>query len=147
MKAIYFDMDGTIANFYGVPGWLECLEHSDVHPYKAAAPLVNMNVLARRLNALRARGYHIGIVSWTSKTGTDEFNEATKMAKLKWLSQHLGSVTWDEIEIIPYGFPKQKAVRFADEGILFDDEERNRKEWTGTAYDVNNILEILKGLF
>ena len=147
MKAIYFDMDGTIANFYGVPNWLECLDKSDTYPYKAAAPLVNMNVLARRLNALRARGYHIGIVSWTSKTGTDEFNEATKMAKLKWLSQHLGSVTWDEIEIIPYGFPKQKAVRFASEGILFDDEERNRKEWTGTAYDVNNILEILKGLF
>lgn len=146
MKAIYFDMDGTIANFYGVPNWLECLDKSDAYPYKAAAPLVNMNVLARRLNALRAHGYHIGIVSWTSKCGTDEFNEATKMAKLKWLSQHLGSVTWDEIEIIPYGFPKQKAVLFADEGILFDDEERNRTDWTGTAYDVDNILEILKGL-
>lgn len=147
MKAIYFDMDGTIANFYGVPNWLECLDKSDTYPYKAAAPLINMNILARRLNALRARGYHIGIVSWTSKTGTDEFNEAIKLVKLKWLSQHLGSVTWDEIEIIPYGFPKQKAVLFANEGILFDDEERNRKEWTGTAYDVNNILEILKGLF
>ena len=146
MKAIYFDMDGTIANFYGVPNWLECLNNSDAYPYKVAAPLVNMNMLARRLNALRARGYHIGIVSWTSKTGTDEFNEATKLAKLKWLSQHLGSVTWDEIEIIPYGFPKQKAVLFADEGILFDDEERNRTDWTGTAYDVDNILEILKGL-
>lgn len=147
MKAIYFDMDGTIANFYGVPNWLECLEHSDPHPYKVAAPLVNMRVLARLLNQARARGWHIGIISWTSKTGTDEFNEATKMAKLKWLNQHLGSVTWDEIEIVPYGFPKQKAVLFANEGILFDDEERNRENWTGTAYDVDNILEILKGLF
>lgn len=146
MKAIYFDMDGTIANFYGVPNWLECLECGDVHPYKVAAPLVNMSLLARRLNILRARGYHIGIVSWTSKTGTDEFNEATKMAKLEWLKKHLKSVTWDEIEIIPYGFPKQKAVLFANDGILFDDEERNRTDWTGTAYDVNNILEILKGL-
>lgn len=146
MKAIYFDMDGTIANFYGVPNWLECLECGDVHPYKVATPLVNMSLLARRLNILRARGYHIGIVSWTSKTGTDEFNEATKMAKLEWLKKHLKSVTWDEIEIIPYGFPKQKAVLFANDGILFDDEERNRTDWTGTAYDVNNILEILKGL-
>lgn len=146
MKAIYFDMDGTIANFYGVPNWLECLECGDIHPYKVAAPLVNMSLLARRLNILRTRGYHIGIVSWTSKTGTDEFNEATKMAKLEWLKKHLKSVTWDEIEIIPYGFPKQKAVLFANDGILFDDEERNRTDWTGTAYDVNNILEILKGL-
>ena len=105
-----------------------------------------MNRLARLLNRLRAQGYHIGIVSWTSKSGTDKFNEAIKMAKLKWLNRHLRSVTWDEIEIIPYGFPKQKAVRYASEGILFDDEAPNRNNWTGTAYDVENILEILKGL-
>jgi hypothetical protein len=68
------------------------------------------------------------------------------MAKLKWLDRHLHSVTWDEIEIIPYGFPKQEAVRYASEGLLFDDEAPNRENWTGTAYDVENILEILKGL-
>lgn len=129
MKAIYFDMDGTIANFYGVPGWLECLERSEVHPYEVAAPLINMQALAHRLNNLRARGYHIGIVSWTSKNGTDEFNEATKVAKLKWLKRHLGSVVWDEIKIIPYGSPKSKAVRYASEGFLFDDEEQNQREW------------------
>jgi hypothetical protein len=28
--------------------------------------------------------------------------------------------------------------------ILFDDEEKNRNNWTGRAYDVENILEILK---
>lgn len=127
-KAIYFDMDGTITNFYSVPGWLEYLERSDVHPYKVAAPLVNMSLLARRLNTLRARGYYIGIVSWTSKAGTDEFNEATKLAKLEWLHRHLGSVTWDEIQIIPYGFPKSKAVQHP-EGLLFDDELRNLNEW------------------
>ena len=54
-KAIYFDMDGTIANFYGVPNWLECLAANDPTPYKVAKPLVNMNVLARLLNrVLRA---------------------------------------------------------------------------------------------
>lgn len=146
MKAIYFDMDGTIANFYGVPNWLEYLIASDTTPYEVAQPLVNMSWLARLLNRLRAQGYHIGIVSWTSKNGTDEFNEATKMAKLEWLKRHLRSVVWDEIKIIPYGFPKQKAVRYASEGILFDDEAPNRNNWTGTAYDVQNILEILKGL-
>ena len=52
-KAIYFDMDGTIANFYGVEGWLACLETSDPTPYKVARPLVNMNRLARLLTACR----------------------------------------------------------------------------------------------
>ena len=28
--------------------------------------------------------------------------------------------------------------------ILFDDEAKNRNNWTGKAYDVQNILEILK---
>jgi len=31
-------------------------------------------------------------------------------------------------------------------GILFDDEEKNRKMWGQGAYDVHNILEILKTL-
>lgn len=145
MKAIYFDMDGTIANFYGVPNWLEYLEKEDTYPYKTAAPLVNMQILARQLNTLRAHGYHIGIVSWTSKFGTDEFNEATKLAKLEWLKKHLGSVTWDEIEIVPYGFPKSKAVRYPD-GLLFDDELQNLQEWEnsgGTAYSPEIMMLYL----
>ena len=31
-----------------------------------------------------------------------------------------------------------------DVDILFDDEERNRNNWTGRAFDVENIMEILK---
>jgi hypothetical protein len=145
MKAIYLDMDGTIANFYGVPGWLEYLIASDTTPYEVAQPLVNMNRLARLLNRLRAQGYHIGIVSWTSKSGTNEFNEATKMAKLKWLDRHLHSVHWNEVKIVPYGTPKQEVVDVVG-GILFVDEAPNRANWIGTAYDVQNIIEILKGL-
>ena len=66
MKAIYFDMDGTIADFYGVPNWLDYLNKDDTYPYKAAKPLVNMSLLARLLNHLQAEGWHIGIVSWLS---------------------------------------------------------------------------------
>lgn len=143
-RAIYFDMDGCIADLYGVPNWLEYLIASDPYPYKAARPLINMNSLARLLNRLQADGYHIGIVSWLSKSGTESYNEAVTNAKLAWLNKHLHSVHWDEIVIVPYGTPKHEAVSI--EGILFDDEERNRTNWTGTAYDVENIIEILKGL-
>ena len=143
-RAIWFDMDGCIADLYGVPNWLEYLINSDPYPYKAAKPLINMNSLARLLNRLQAEGYHIGIVSWLSKNSTDEYNEAVTNAKLTWLNKHLHSVHWDEIVIVPYGTPKHEAVSI--EGILFDDEERNRTNWTGIAYDVENIIEILKGL-
>jgi hypothetical protein len=144
-KAIYFDMDGTIANFYGVPNWLECLVASDPTPYRVAKPLVNMSALARLLNRLQADGWHIGIVSWLSKNGTDGFNEIVTNAKMEWLHRHLRSVEWNEIKIVPYGTPKQEVVKFSG-GLLFDDEAPNRYNWDGTAYDVENILEILKGL-
>lgn len=143
-KAIWFDMDGTIANFYGVSGWLECLMASDPYPYKVAEPLVNMNSLARLLNRLQREGWHIGIVSWLSKTGTAEFNKAVTATKLEWLHRHLHSVEWNEINIVPYGTPKHEVVSV--KGILFDDEKPNRDNWIGTAYDVDNIIEILKGL-
>lgn len=144
-KAIYFDMDGTIANFYGVPNWLTCLEASDPTPYEVAQPLINMSHLARLLNRLQARGWHIGIVSWLSKCGTAEFNETVTATKMEWLNHHLKSVNWDEVVIVPYGVPKHEMVRFAN-GILFDDECRNRENWTGTAYDVDSIIETLKAL-
>ena len=144
-KAIYFDMDGTIANFYDVENWLDYLIASDPTPYKVARPLVNMSSLARLLNRLQADGWHIGIVSWLSKDSSDIFNTQVTMAKMEWLNRHLKSVHWDEYNFLNYGTPKHERVMFAD-GILFDDEAPNRTNWTGIAYDVQNILEILKGL-
>lgn len=144
-KAIYFDMDGTIANFYGVENWLDYLVNNDPTPYRVARPLVNMNRLARLLNRLQAEGYYIGIVSWLSKCGTAEYNEVVTATKVEWLNRHLNSVHWNEIKIVPYGTPKQEVVNVTG-GILFDDEAPNRANWIGTAYDVDNIIEILKGL-
>ena len=66
-------------------------------------------------------------------------------AKKDWLNQHLGSVHFDEIKVVPYGTPKQESVKFPF-GILFDDEKPNREKWFGTAYDVDKILEILETL-
>ena len=148
-KAIWFDMDGVMAGLYNVENWLDYLLASDPYPYKAARPLINMSRLARLLNRLQADGYHIGIVSWLSKNSTIEYNEAVTNAKLAWLNKHLHSVHWNEIVIVPYGTPKHEAVSVG--GILFDDEEHNRKEWScgnseNLAFDVDNILGILEAV-
>ena len=144
-KAIYFDMDGTIADLYGVENWLPMLLNSDTTPYKVAKPLVHLATLARLLNKLQASGYAIGIVTWLSKNSTKEYEEAVATAKIEWLKSHLKSVRFNEIVIVPYGTPKSSVVENSD-GILFDDEEKNRIEWCGKAYNVHNIIEILKGL-
>ena len=144
-NAIYFDMDGTIANLYGVENWLDYLVASDPYPYKAAKPMVNMSRLARLLHRLQAEGYHIGVVTWLCRGCDEKYDNAVTLAKAQWLDRHLPSVHWNEVKIVPYGTPKQTVVDVAD-GVLFDDEAPNRANWIGTAYDVENILEILKGL-
>ena len=142
-KWIYFDLDGTLAGLYDVPNWLPMLINSDPTPYKLAAPLVNMNVLARKLNKLQRAGYKIGVISWLSKTSTPEYDKAVTNAKLWWLNKHLTSVKWDTIKIVAYGTSK---ITECGGGILFDDEDRNRDEWGKDAYHPDMIMEILSSL-
>lgn len=144
-KAIYFDLDGTLADLYAVENWLPMLRAYDPTPYAQAEPLVRMASLARVLNRLQREGYTIGIVSWLSKEPTPVYDMAVTQAKLAWLAEHLPSVEWNEIHIVAHGVPKWSVVEHMD-GILFDDEAKNRQEWKGTAYDVQNIIEVLRGL-
>lgn len=138
-KEICFDMDGTIANLYGVKDWLPKLINSDPTPYAEAKPLVNMARLAKALHKAQKNGYAIKVVSWLSKGGTAEYNKAVAQAKKEWLAKHLPSVEWNEIIVVAYGTPKSTLGN----GILFDDEEPNRAEWGKGAYEPQRMWEVL----
>ena len=140
---INFDMDGIIADLYGVENWLDYLINENPYPYEYAEPLLRLSALARKLNALQRNGYDLAIISWLSKSGSEAYNEIVTEAKLNWLAKHLPSVNWDRITIVPYGTPKETFCKCAED-VLFDDEKRNRDNWTGRAYDVENIMEILR---
>lgn len=144
IKEINFDMDGTIANLYGVDNWLQYLINGYTKPYREAKPLVNMRELGRELNRLKEKGYVINIISWLAKGGNIEYNKKVTETKINWLKRHIGAVEWDKINIVEYGTPKYTL----GDGILFDDEERNRTEWEtvkgNKAFNVNGIIEILK---
>lgn len=142
IRQINFDMDGTIANLYGVDGWLEYLIDKDETPYVKAKPLVNLSALARVLNRLQRNGYELNIISWLAKNSDDVYDEKVILAKKNWLAKHMPSVKWNNVNIVSYGTPKQNL----GQGILFDDEKPNRDNWNGTAYDVDNIVGILKKL-
>lgn len=138
---IWFDMDGTIADLYGVNNWLSMLIDNDPTPYAIARPLVNLSRLARYLNRLQKMGYEIGVISWLSKSSTPEYDKLVTSAKIFWLKQHLPSVQWNEIKIVPYGMNKWETC---GDGCLFDDETRNRATWkNGEAYDPSEIFTIL----
>ena len=144
-RTIFFDMDGTIADLYGVEGWLEYILKGDEKPYKEAKTLLNMNSLARILNRLQKDGYQIEVISWLAKNSNKEYDEKVTKAKEKWLAKHLKSVKFNKINIVSYGTAKETFIH-TNEDILFDDEERNRNNWTGKANNVNSIIETLKSL-
>lgn len=144
-KTYCFDMDGTIANLYGVENWLEMLINGDSTPYEVAKPLVNLSRLARRINKIQRRGDRVEIISWLSKNSTPEYAKAVTTAKMKWLAKHLPSVNFDNIYIVAYGTPKSTVTK-AKNAVLFDDEMPNIKEWLNNyneAYTPDKIFEIM----
>lgn len=142
---INFDMDGTIANLYGVENWLEMLIAHDETPYANAKPLINLSLLARYLNKIQRKGVEIGVISWLSKNSNDDYDERVTNAKLRWLKKHLPSVNWDNIVVVPYGTPKENYA-LTENDILFDDEEQNRNNWKGFAYTETEIFTVLKSI-
>ena len=140
---IWFDMDGTIADLYGVRDWLPAILARDTRPYEIARGIGNLALIARLLNKVQAKGHEIGIISWTAKNGTDEYNARVAEAKKAWLGRHLRSVRWDEIKVVAYGTNKLMAT---GGGILFDDEEPNRNIWGEGAYEPQDIVKCLRDL-
>ena len=141
---IWFDMDGTIADLYGVDNWLEKLINSDPTPYAEAKPLVNLSLLARLMNKVQRNGFEVCIITALSKNSTAEYDEAVIKAKKMWLNRHLKSVHFDEIRFVPYWFTKNDVN--SGEDILFDDETRHLEAWTGRACPVDEMIETLKSL-
>lgn len=151
--AIFLDMDGSIADLYGVKGWLEALRSENPSPYADAQPLCDMAALRTVLQELKAQNYIIGIISWSSKTGSKEFHRAIRKAKLDWLQKHELLDLCAHIHIQKYGTPKSAIARrhtiLSSSTILVDDEARNRVDWwehEGYAIDPTetNIVEELQ---
>ena len=142
-KAIVFDMDGTLADFYGVQGWLENLQDKNPRPYIIAEPLVDISTFNFLIEMLKEYGYKIIITTWLSKDSTQDFDNLVRVAKKDWLNRY--GINYDEIHLVKYGTTKANCTRNkADYQILFDDNQKIRNGWTlGEAYDVQNIEKIL----
>lgn len=146
-RTLVFDMDGTIANLYGVEGWLNDLRSFNPRPYIVAQPMYDMEVLATVLNLFRAKGWKVAITSWLSKDSTKEYDEMVRKAKREWLERY--DFPFDEIHLVKYGTTKANCTR-KNGGfqILVDDNEKVRKGWTlGDTINANeNIIEKLVDL-
>ena len=131
---IYLDMDGTIADLYGENNWLTDLVNRNPRPYIKAKRMVEEKILEN----LVKNGHELAIVSWLAKDSTKEYDKAVRKAKREWLKINFPNIKFVEIHIVKYGTPKSIVVKEKN-GILFDDEERNRKEWKGLAVDAKEL--------
>lgn len=143
-KTLVFDMDGTIANLYGVNGWLADLRNENVRPYVEAAPLYNMEELVNLLNTFKACGWRVVVTTWLAKGATKEYDNAVRKAKIDWLAKY--AFPYDEIHLVKYGTTKANCTRkIGGFQVLVDDNEAIRRGWSlGATIDANeNIIEKL----
>jgi len=147
MKVLVFDMDGTIANLYGVDGWLDCLMAEDTRPYTEARPFYDMFAMMEVLNELKNDGWRVVVTTWLAKDATKEYNKAVRKAKLEWLERF--GFPYDELHMVKYGTTKADCTRkLGGYQILIDDNAKIRNGWTlGAIFDANkNVYEFLKNL-
>ena len=109
LKMICFDMDGTIADLYGVKGWLEMLRNEDTTPYEVARNIWNVEMLNAVLKGLQAKGVEIRIVTWLSKDSTEEYKDRTREAKKEWLEDC--AFPYDHFHGVKYGATKADSIR------------------------------------
>lgn len=147
MDAIYFDMDGTIADLYSVNNWCFRITHNDATPYQQAKPLINLKKLSNIIKSFQALGIVVGVISWSAKGATAEFTREVKKAKKKWCNDF--GLCFDEFHVVKYNTPKWKIAKIKN-AILIDDDSSNCFEWTKKlGYPTinpttENILEKLK---
>lgn len=137
-KVIYFDLDGTVYPLYEQPDWLARLRASDPTTYAVEAAMVDMVALHDHLFDLMDKGFEVGVISWLSMGGSEEYAREVRRVKREWVKKFLPMAT--EIHIVKYGTPKH-SVATADFGIIVDDDAKVRATWTkGLALDPAEVI-------
>lgn len=127
-KVLVLDMDGTIADLYADPQWLEKLRAENPAPYAEAAAMWDMTALARVLEEMQVAGWRVVVVSWLSKECSPLYAVAIRRAKREWLTDW--QVPYDEAHFVQYGTRKNEVIRNLPAGSwLVDDDKRVREDW------------------
>ena len=146
-RILVFDMDGTIADLYGVEGWLNDIMAENTRPYEIAKPLYDMDTLNEIIYLLKGMGWKIVVTTWLAKGSTKAYDDAVRKAKVEWLKTQ--GFAYDEIHLVKYGTTKANCTRaLGGYQVLVDDNEQIRKGWhLGNTINANgNILKALADL-
>lgn len=140
-KKIYFDLDGTLYDLYSVENWLEKLQNEKENVFLEGRLLINYNEFMECINHLIECGYSFGVITWLPMQASPEYEEICRKEKIKWINEHLSFIT--EINIAPYGIPKQNCIqKRAKQMFLIDDNIEVCRMWeTPTQRTAINVDE------
>lgn len=141
-KVLVFDMDGTIADLYGVQDWLKDLRAENPRPYAIAEPMYNMETLGVILRYFRLLGWKIAITTWLAKDASEAYNAEVTKVKREWLDKY--NFPYDMFEAQVYGEDKNKATEnIGGFQVLVDDNDDIRKNWRlGKTINANKNIII-----
>jgi deoxyribodipyrimidine photolyase len=144
---IYFDLDGTVYNLYGINDWLSKLREEKVSVYTEGEKLFEESKFYKIVCSLLSYGVRFGVITWGSMTATPEFEIETENAKREWVKENLPFV--ESFAYQQYGTPKQQAIKNRTRNdILIDDNFDVLQTWingkTRKGYQVTKEKDVTK---
>ena len=123
---VYLDMDGTIANLYGIENWLARLRNEDSTIFTECETLISETAL---FELYPVEKYEIRILSMTPKKATKRYRMSVIAQKNEWLDTHFPHIK--KRIYLPYGHNKN--LKNSANKILIDDSEIIRNNFRGIA--------------
>lgn len=129
-------MDGTIADLYGIGGWLSRLRAEDTSIFLECEPLITEIEL---LEIFPPQKYQLVILSMTPMGCSKEYHNQVIEQKNQWLDKFFPSIT----KRIYQKYGNNKNLKNSVNAILVDDNEEIRANYKGVALNPKDLW--LKG--
>lgn len=150
---IYFDLDGTVADFYSQENWLEILRSETRGAFENCKPLFEAERFYKIITQLLAKGVQFGVITWLPMQASEEYEEICTAEKRNWCEAYLPFIC--EFSAQSYGIPKQNAIKkHATTEILIDDNAEVGEMWkTAKRRDFRqvchctNVCDILEEIY
>ena len=125
---IFFDLDGTLYDLYGLTNWLEMLRNEQGGAYTTGQPLFDEDSFYNIISDLQLVGVEFGVITWLAMQASDEYELSTTEEKREWCEKYLPFISTFAAQ--RYGTPKQNAIdRRHKIMILIDDNPEVCKTW------------------
>ena len=138
---IYFDLDGTVYNLYGVNEWEPKLRAENPNVFREGSFIGDYQEFMNICHKLLKKGVQFGVITWLPMQANPEYEVECELVKREWVRQYMPFVS--EFTAQSYGVPKQNAIiKRAKTMYLIDDSTEVCEMWQTekmrVAVNVNN---------